>query len=73
MLKFKRSVLRPQTGAPALLSGLLTTVAITQFSPVLVWCCFVPLFTLLSTGSVKTAVRAGVYFGAALSLGLFFG
>ncbi|UAY55287.1 apolipoprotein N-acyltransferase [Arachidicoccus terrestris] len=72
MLKFKRSVLRPRTGGRALLSGLLTTVAITQFSPVLVWCCFVPLFTLLSTGSVKTAVKAGVYFGAALSLGLFF-
>lgn len=72
MLKFKRSALCLPAGARALLSGLFTTVAVTRFSPVLVWCCFVPLFMLLSIGSVKTAIRAGAYFGAALSLGLFF-
>lgn len=72
MLTFNGSVLRFKKRTLALLSGLLAAVTITQFSQVLVWCCFVPLFMALSTGPVKAALKAGAYFGLAASLVLFF-
>lgn len=55
-----------------LLSGVLTAIACTGLNTVLVWLCFVPLFWSLDLLSLRSCFKAGLFFGAALGIGLFY-
>lgn len=55
----------------ALLAGLLTGAAFTQLSAWLIWISFVPLFMCLDQLRPKAAFKMGLWFGAGISLCLF--
>lgn len=67
MLKFLRS-----SAFMALLSGFLTAIAICYTNILLIWICFVPLFILLDHLTAKEGFKAGLYFGAAVSIAGFY-
>lgn len=56
----------------ALLSAVLTAIAVCNINIILIWICFIPLFMILESLSAKKAFKVGLIFGGVMSIVLFF-